>query len=405
MVNGMELAGLEARRLATEAAHAGEIAERDLSRSVAQPIYQTTVHSFKSLEDLELVQTNPEEGWFYYRNASPNRTAFEIAMARLEGAEAAVSAGSGMGAIFIALTAVLKNGDHIIADEKIYGGTFALLTQQLPKFGIETTLVDTADELAVRAALRQNTRVLYFETLTNPTLQVSDLPALADLARQLGLYSFVDATFSSPAVCRPLQWGVDIVLHASTKYIGGHSDALGGIVVGRADIVQAANLAGRTMGVTQGPFDAWLNVRSLKTLPLRMAAHSRNAQVVAEWLEKQPAVGLVLYPGLPSHPQHELARKLMPAGLYGGMLAFELAGGPEALNPFIKGLKEIQLVPSLADVTTTISHPAITSHRGLTPAQRAGIGVKDELLRLSVGIEDPADILEDLEQAFRQLQA
>jgi cystathionine beta-lyase/cystathionine gamma-synthase len=162
-------------------------------------------------------------------------------------------------------------------------------------------------------------------------------------------------------------------------------------------------MAGRMMGVTQGPFDAWLNVRSLKTLPLRMAAHSRNAQIVAEWLEKHPAVGQVMYPGLPSHPQHELAKKLMPDGLYGGMLGFELAAGPQALSPFVKALKEIQLVPSLADVITTLSHPAITSHRSLTPEQRAGIGVRDELLRLSVGIEDPADILEDLEQAFRQL--
>ena len=403
MLNEMDPASLEAHRLATEAAHAGEIAERDLSRSVAQPIYQTTVHAFKSLDDLDLVQTDPDTGWFYYRNAAPNRTAFETAMARLEGAEAAAAAGSGMGAIFIALMAVLKAGDHIIADEKIYGGTFALLTQQLPKFGIEATLVNTADELAVRTALRPTTRVLFFETLTNPTLQVSDIPALAELARRLNLYSFVDATFSTPVLCRPIQWGADIVVHASTKYIGGHSDALGGILAGRADIVQAANMAGRMMGVTQGAFDAWLNVRSLKTLPLRMAAHSRNAQLVAEWLEKQPGVGKVFYPGLPGHPQHELARKLMPEGLFGGMLGFELAAGPKALNPFIKALKVIQLVPSLADVTTTLSHPALTSHRGLTPEQRAGIGVRDELLRLSVGIEDPADILEDLEQAFRQL--
>lgn len=403
MLNEMDPASLETHRLATEAAHAGEIAERDLSRSVAQPIYQTTVHAFKSLDDLELVQTDPDSGWFYYRNASPNRTAFETAMARLEGAEAASAAGSGMGAIFTALMAVLKQGDHIIADEKIYGGTFALLTQQLPKFGIETTLVNTADELAVRAAVRPTTRVLYFETLTNPTLQVSDIPALADLARSLNLYSYVDATFSTPVICRPLQWGADVVMHASTKYIGGHSDALGGILAGRADIVQAANLAGRVMGVTQGPFDAWLNVRSLKTLPLRMQAHSRNAQLVAEWLEKQPGVGKVMYPGLPSHPQHELAKKLMPDGMFGGMLGFEVAAGPQALNPFIKALKVIQLVPSLADVTTTLSHPAITSHRAFSAAQRASTGVKDELLRLSVGIEDPADILEDLEQAFRQL--
>lgn len=404
MLDKMDSAALESsRHPATEAAHAGEVADRKLGTPVAQPIYQTTVHSFKSLKELDRVQTHPDEGWFYYRNASPNRTAFETTMARLEEAEAAVAAGSGMGAIFVALMAVLKTGDHIIADEKIYGGTFALLTQQLPKLGIETTLVDTADELAVRAAVRETTRVLYFETLTNPTLQVSDVPALAGLARELNLYSFVDATFSTPIVCRPLQWGADIVLHASTKYLGGHSDAFGGIVAGRNDIVRAADLAGRLMGATQGAFDAWLNVRSLKTLPLRMTAHSQNAQKVAEWLEKQPAVSRVMYPGLSSHPQHELARKLMPDGLFGGMLAFELAAGPSALDPFIAALKIVQLVPSLADVTTTLSHPALTSHRAMSPEQRANIGVKDELLRLSVGIEDVADILDDFDQAFRQL--
>ncbi len=391
------------RHPATEATHAGEIAERRGSYPVAQPIYQTTVYGFKSLEDLEKVNEHPADGWFYYRYESPNSAAFDHAMAALEGAEAATTAGSGMGAIFAALSGALKAGDHIIADEKIYGGTFSLLVDQLPKFGIETTFVDVTDELAVRAARRPTSRILYFETITNPLLHVTDLEGLARLARDLELLSFVDATFSTPVICRPVEWGIDIVMHATTKYIGGHSDALGGIVAGRQELVAAAKLAGKLMGLTQSPFDAWLNVRSLKTLPVRMAAHSKNAQILAEWLEKQPAVRRVLYPGLASHPQHALARKYMPDGQFGGMLSFELDGGRPAVSKFIRSLHDIPLVPSLADVTTTISYPTSTSHRMLSPSQRLAVGVTDDLLRLSVGIEQVEDLIEDIEQALHEL--
>ncbi len=390
-------------RQATIAAHAGEIAPRNGSRPVAQPIYQTTVHAFDTIEELEDVLDNPERGWFYYRFDSPNHSAFDSAMAHLEGAEAATTAGSGMGAIFLALSAVLKSGDHILADSKVYGGTYSLLQEQLPRFGITSTFVDLDDEAAVRRAVQPGTKVLYFETITNPLLQVTDLERATKLARDLGLLSFVDATFSTPILCRPVEWGVDVVLHATTKYIGGHSDALGGIVAGRKDIVEAAHVAGKIMGVTQSPFDAWLNVRSLKTLPVRMAAHSRTALAVAEWLESQPTVRRVVYPGLASHPQHALARHLMPHGMFGGMLSFELDGGRPTISRFIKALRDIPLVPSLADVTTTISHPASTSHRMLTPQQRADIGVGESLLRLSVGIEDPADVIADMEQALAQL--
>ncbi|HEX2912653.1 MAG TPA: aminotransferase class I/II-fold pyridoxal phosphate-dependent enzyme [Chloroflexia bacterium] len=387
---------------ATTAAHAGEIPERTGSRPVAQPIFQTTVHSFKSIEEMEQVVENPDQGWFYYRYDSPNHSAFADAMAKLENAEAAATAGSGMGAIFAALSAVLKSGDHIVADTKIYGGTYSLLNDQLPRFGIETTYVNIDDESAVRAALRPTTRVLYTETLTNPLLQVTDLEAAAKLAHSLGLLLFVDSTFSTPIVCRPVEWGADVVLHATTKYIGGHSDALGGIMAGRKDIIEAAHLAGKLMGLTQGPFDAWLNVRSLKTLPLRMTAHSRNAQGVAEWLSRQPGIVKVNYPGLESHPQHALARRLMPEGLFGGMLSFELESGEAGARRFVRALREIPLVPSLADVTTTISHPASSSHRMLTPEQRAEVGIGEGLLRLSVGIEDLQDIIQDLEQALAQ---
>jgi cystathionine gamma-synthase len=387
-------------RLATEAVHAGEIAARPGSRPLAQPIYQTTVHAFDSIEALEYASAHLEESWFYYRYSSPNHAAFDEAMARLEGAEAATTTGSGMGAIFAAFSAALKSGDHIIADANIYGGTYLLFTEQLPRFGIETTLVNMSNPDAVRAAVRPTSRVLYFETLTNPLLNVSDLEGLTGLARELGLLSFVDATFSTPVICRPVEWGVDLVLHASTKYIGGHSDALGGVIAGRRDLVEAAHLAGKIMGLTQSPFDAWLNVRSLKTLPLRMTAHSRNAQAVAEWLERQPGISRVYYPGLTSHPQHALAGQLMPEGMFGGMLSFELAGGEAEARRVARSLRHIPVVPSLADVITTITHPASSSHRFMPPEKRTEIGIGGGLLRLSVGIEDVADIIEDLEQAF-----
>jgi cystathionine gamma-synthase len=385
----------------TTAVRAGELPARPLSRPVSQPIYQTTVHAFDSLEALDRAIENPDEGWFYYRYSSPNSVAFAQAMAALEKAEAATTAGSGMGAIFAALTVALKSGEHIVADAKIYGGSYALFVETLPRMGINTTFVDFGDLDAVRQAIRPETRVLFFETITNPTMQVSDLEAVVRLAKENNLLTYVDATFSTPIVCRPCEWGVDIVLHATTKYIGGHSDALGGIAAGRRDLIEATHRATLVMGLTQSPLDGWLNVRSLKTLPLRMTAHSRNAQTVAEWLQSQPRVTRVLYPGLVEHPQHNLARHLMPEGLYGGMLSFEIEGGREAVSRFIRQLQHIPLVPSLADVTTTISHPASTSHRMLTPEQRAAAGIGDGLLRLSTGIEDVADIIADLEQALR----
>lgn len=387
----------------TQAIWAGELAARDGSHPLAQPLYQTTVHTFKTLDELDHAMSNPNSSWFYYRYGAPNAASFEAAMAALEHAPAALAVGSGMGAIFLALSAVLKSGDHIVADSKLYGGSYALFVQQLPRFGITTTFVDFNDLEAVRKAVKQTTRMLYFETITNPLLQITDLSAIATLARELSLISCVDATFSTPILCRPFEWGVDLIVHASTKYIGGHSDALGGIVAGRQDLVEAARTAGVLMGVTQSPFDAWLNVRSLKTLPLRMMAHSRNALAVAEWLEKQPQILKVIYPGLASHPQHALAQQFMLGGYYGGMLCFELAGGRPAVAQLIEALQHIPLAPSLADVLTTLTHPASTSHRVLTSEQRANLGVGDGLVRLSVGIEAPDDIIADLEQALKTI--
>ncbi|NWJ98138.1 MAG: aminotransferase class I/II-fold pyridoxal phosphate-dependent enzyme [Chloroflexi bacterium] len=390
------------RSLTTQAVHAGELIVPNTSHPLSQPIYQATVYGFDSLEAVDEAMSGATQGYAYYRIATPNQVAFEQAMATLERGETAYASSSGMGAIFASLSAAVQSGDHIIADRRIYGSTYSLLTNQFPRFGVETTFLEIADSDAVRAAVRPTTRLLYFETIGNPLLQVADLEKLAALGHELGLLTFVDSTFTSPALLRPLEWGIDVVLHATTKYIGGHSDALGGIAVGRTSFITSARQTGMVMGLAQGPFDSWLNVRSLKTLPLRMATHSRNALAVARWLEGQSALQQVIYPGLPSHPQHELATRLMPEGC-GGMLSFELEGGLPTVRRFIKALKAIPFAPSLADVTTTITHPATTSHRPFSPEERLKLGITEGLLRLSVGIEDVADIIEELDIAFKAL--
>ncbi len=321
-------------------------------------------------------------------------------LAQLEGAEASAVAGSGMAALFAAFSAVVKAGDHIIADRSLYGGTYTLLTRQLSRFGIETSFVDLDDADAIRKAHRPATKILHAETLSNPLIRVGNLPQLAKIAHSLGLVFTVDATFSSPALCRPSDWGADLVMHATTKYVGGHSDALGGIVSGRRDLIEAARDVMKVTGLTLGSFDAWLNLRSLKTLALRMKQHSENALALAQWLEQQPQIAQVIYPGLPNHPNHSLASRLMPSHQFGGMLSFDLHGGRSAASALVKRLQLIRLAPSLADVITTISHPASNSHRMLTPQQRQEAGIGDGLLRLSVGLENPQDLITDLAQAL-----
>jgi len=389
--------------LDTIAVHSGDWAVKHPGRPGAMPIYQTTAFAFDNLEDVEGVHSGELKGWMYYRVSNPNRSAFEEAFAQLEGAEMASATASGMGAIFAALITATGAGTHIISDKVIYGSTYGLLTQHLPRLGIETTFVDTSDPAAVRAAVRPNTKVLYFESISNPMIGIPDFASIANLGRELNLTTMVDGTFAPPYLVRPCELGIDVVMHATTKYIGGHSDALGGMMVGRKDFITQAASAAMMFGATLSPFDAWLNVRSLKTLPLRMQAHSRNARIVAEWLEEQAKVSKVYYPGLKSHPQHALAVRQFPKG-FGGMLSFELKDGNHAkASRFINALQHIPFMPSLADVSTTINYPASTSHRFIPYEERVALGITDGLLRLSVGIEDPSDIIRDLETAFAAL--
>ena len=392
------------KQTATQASRGSQASYDSPSTPLSQPIYQSTVYTFPDLETMMGVVGAGDPGWYYYRMGTPNQQEFEQTVAKLEGAQAALACGSGMGAITAALLAALESGDHIIADRQIYGGTYGLLTQQLPRFGIETTFVDVKNPDEVRAAYRAgSSQVLFFETLTNPLLAVADIPTLAALAKEMNLKTFVDATFSTPCISRPLAHGADVVLHATTKYIGGHSDALGGIVAGKRVFVDQARQVAATMGLNGSPFDAWLNVRSLKTLPLRMAAHSRNALAVARFLESHPKVKRVYYPGLKSHPQYELAQELMPNGC-SGMLAFEIHGGLPQAIAFGHAIQGIKFAPSLADCSTILSHPASTSHKAFPLAERQAMGISDGVLRLSVGIEEVDDLIAELDAALNAVE-
>jgi cystathionine gamma-synthase len=386
----------------TIAARAGLETDPGPAPPLVPAIHQTTVYAHGSLEALEGV-FNGDHGYVYYRNGHPNGAALEAALARLERAEDACVASSGMAAILAGILSVCKTGDHIVADRHVYGGTFALLTDDLPRFGITTTLVDVDDTRALEAAIQPNTRVLHLESISNPLIRVADLPRLIALAKRRDLVVGVDNTFASSVLMQPITHGADLVYHSLAKYVDGHSSVMGGAVIGRKDLIDSARTRLIHLGGTMAAFDAWLALHGLKTLSLRMKAHAENALVVAQFLEAHPRVKRVEYPGLPSHPHHDRATHLYPHGV-GGMMSFELHGGYAAASPFVRALAgRIPLAPSLADVSTTLSYPAGTSHRALSSEERVAIGVTDGLLRLSVGIEDVQDIIRNLEDALKTL--
>jgi cystathionine gamma-synthase len=310
-----------------------------------------------------------------------------------------------MAAITAVFLAVLQAGDHVVADRNVYGGTVVLLRAELSRLGIESQLVDATDPAQVEAALRPNTRLLHVESLSNPLLRCPDLKALAELAHRRGLLFSVDNTFASPALLRPLELGADVVTHSLAKYLGGHSVSFGGVAVGGRELVATARDRLTRLGATIGALDAWLAVQGIKTLDLRMRAHSESGMAVARGLEGRPDVSRVYYPGLPSHPDHATAAGLFGRG-FGGMLGFDVGSAPAA-RAFLGavGRAGIPFSPSLADVRTTVSYPAGTSHRALSPDERRAIGVTDGLIRLSVGIEDPADVLADLDRALAAAKA
>lgn len=382
----------------TRCVHAGEDVEVR-TRPLAPAIHQASVFETPTLDVVEQALTDAPGYFIYSRDANPTVAALEHAVAELEGGEGCVAAASGMGAISMLFLALLRPGDHVVAARELYGTTVTLLSGALAALGIQASFVDATDALAVRAALTGATRMVFVESISNPLMRLADIPALAEVARAADALLVVDASFTSPALGRPLQQGADVSLHSATKYLSGHSDVTAGVVTASAEVVDRVREAARTFGPTCAPLDAWLTLRGLKTLALRMERHSQNGAALAGWLANQPAVRRVHFAGLPADPQRPLAARLYPRGL-GGMLSFELEGGRRAVERFLGGLKLVRFAASLADVSTTVSYPATTSHRGLTPEQRRALGIGEGLVRLSAGIEAIADITADLEQGL-----
>jgi cystathionine beta-lyase/cystathionine gamma-synthase len=384
----------------TAAAHAGKKDVPALTRPVAMPIYQTSVYAFPDLDLVEAVQSGREKAYLYARNGQPNAEALEEAYARLEGGEAAVSAATGMGAIFAVLFALLEPGAHCVISRDIYGATFALFEQELARYQVDRTYVDINDLAALAAAMRPETKLVYAESISNPTVQVADLPAIAAVCREKGAKLVVDNTFASPYVMRPLELGADVVISSATKYLGGHSDLMAGVAAGGREVMEAVRRTLVLNGAMLDPFAAWLTVRGIKTLHLRVERQCQNALALAQFLAAHPQVEQVYYPGLTGpHTSQNGGAPLLPNGS-GAMLSFAVKGGQEAANRVIRALDLVEFVPSLGDVTTTVSHPVLTSHRAMSREQREALGITDNLIRVSVGVEAIGDILADFGRAL-----
>jgi len=384
----------------TLAAHGAEPPDSDLPQPLSEPISQTSVFAFRSLEQLDDVWTRKTPGYIYSRMANPNTDDLQRTIALLEGGEEGLVASSGTSAILAVLLAAAGTGGHVVATREAYGGTHTLLDQDLPeRFGVQVTLVDVEDLDAVREAVKPSTRVLYLESITNPLIRLAPISKLVDLARERGLTVVVDNTFATPYLLNPLRLGADVSVHSATKFMNGHGDVMLGVAAGRKDIIHKARELVTRYGLNADPFAAWLVSRGLKTLPVRMKRAVSNAERLAQVLNDNEAVSTVYYPGLAASPYHQESRRLMPRGA-GAMLSFDLSGGLCAARKLIENLQLVRFVPSLGDVTTTISHPVLTSHRGLSASERERLGIAEGLIRVSVGIEDPEDIAADFVQAL-----
>ena len=365
------------------------------------PIYQTSTFEVADAVELAELLEFVRPGHSYSRYSNPTHAALEAALAELEGAEAGLVTASGMAAIHAVVLSLLRSGDELIVPRAVYGGMVGLIGAILDRSGIGHQMVDTTDPAQVEGAINDRTRLLWLETISNPTTAVADIETLAELAHARGVLLAVDSTFASPALVNPLALGADIVVHATTKYIGGHSDFMGGALVGAADLVADARHVVINAGGNAAPLEAFLALRGLKTLALRMERHSANALAVATALEGAPGVARVRYPGLASHPQHDLAMRTFRDGMAGGMLAIELEGGRSHGERFLGRVRVAVHATSLGSVETLVSHPASSSHRQLDDTELAAAGMSPGTVRVSIGLEDADDLIEDLVGAAR----
>ncbi|NLG82219.1 MAG: methionine gamma-lyase [Bacilli bacterium] len=385
----------------TKTIHCGS--DSNIHKSLVTPIYQSSTFCFDNADQGGRRFKLEEEGFIYTRLGNPTTKVLEDKIAALENADGCIATSSGMGAITTVFWTLLKQGDHIISDNNLYGCTFAYFTHGLAKFGIEVSLVDASNPENVAKAIKPNTRVIYCETPTNPSLKLVDIEAISKIAKKHQCLLVVDNTFATPYITRPLDLGADIVIHSGTKYLNGHGDVICGFICAREELLNDLRYVGLKdmTGSVLSPFDSFLVIRGLKTLSLRMERHCFNAQKVAEFLESHPKIKMVSYPGLKSHPQYELAKRQMK--LPGAMISFELKGGLEEGKRLINSTKLCKLAVSLGDVETLIQHPASMTHSPYTKEERLRAGISDELIRISVGLEDYEDIIADLEEALKSV--
>lgn len=394
---------LHSKTFATRAVHAGERAPRPDFTPVVAPIHPTVGFLYDNLDDMEAVFAGSRTGFVYPRYGSPTLSAFEAAVADLEEGQAAHAFASGMAALHAALLAAgVRSGEGVLAARDLYGATYTLLEHLFSQLGVTVYFVDVMDLNAVEAALKsERPRVVLVETISNPLVKVANLPTLAEMAHRFQAQLLVDNTFASPYLCHPLKWGADYVIHSATKFIAGHGDVLAGVVVTSEENRRALFEVNKLVGAVLGPFEAWLALRGLKTLPLRLRQQCSNAQRFADWLSHQPGIEAVHYPGLPSHAQHQLARQMFNGQGYGGVLSFEIAGADQQrVFRFMERLQLCLPATTLGDVYSLVMHPATTSHRSLPATEQARLGIRPGLVRLSAGIEDADDIIADLAQAL-----
>lgn len=380
----------DAYRIDTQLIHAGEPSPR-IEGAISMPVFQTAMYEFAGEEGYHAVR--------YIRlNNTPNHLALHAKLARLEGAEAALVTASGMAAISTALLEVLRPGDHLLIQDSLYGGTHGFVTKLLPENGVEVDFIDLDDPASWAEKCKPTTKAIYVEAMTNPLLEVGDLAAAVAFARERGLVSLIDATFASPVNFRAAAFGFDVVLHSATKYLNGHSDVVAGVVCGQAPLVERITRRLDYLGGTLDPHACVLLHRGMKTLALRVRHQNALATTLAEHLAAHPAVARVNYPGLASHPRHARARELFDG--CGGVLSFELRGGLDAAERFMKHTRLAVTAPSLGGVETLVTRPATTSHAGIDPEERRRIGIDDGLVRVSVGIEDASDVIADFDRAL-----
>lgn len=390
------------KHIETQAIHAGRINDEQFG-SLATPLYQTSTFIFENAQQGADRFAGEAEGYIYSRLGNPTTRQLEMRVAAMEEMEDAAATATGMGAVSGALLANLSCGDHLISSKAVYGCSFALMNHQLTRWGIEVSFVDMANPAEVEAAIKPNTKVIFLETPVNPNLAVYDLAAIGKIAQQHKIISVVDNTFLTPVLQQPKKYGIDIVVHSATKYLNGHGDVVAGIICGSSEMIMNIKMTVlKDIGATMSPHDAWLIMRGLKTLPIRMERHCNNAQIIAEFLENHEKVAQVYYPGLKSHPGHKFIGSQMKAA--GGVIAFEIDSDLAGGSDFINRMELFSIAVSLGDAESLIQHPASMTHSPYTQEERVAAGISDSLIRISVGLENVDDMIEDLNQSLAMIK-